>query len=180
MPAGGARCARWPAVCADGETFRTAYGKLLGTVLLAWLIELGLSFCPPKALRRIFPPVVTGTAVFLIGASLIGSGIRAWGGGAFCADNAGGLPPQELEECFGADGNPLGPGECFAPQIVPSCNNNGDVQLPYGSPEYVGLGFSVFATLVVVELFGSPAMRNVRPTALRSPAQHALCSVASS
>lgn len=89
---------------------------------------------------------------------------RAWGGGAFCADNAGGLPPKELDACFGADGVQLPEGSCFAPQIVPNCNNNGDVELPYGSPEYVGLGFSVFATLVIVELFGSPAMRNVRPS----------------
>ena len=43
---------------------------------------------------------------------------------------------------------------CYAPQFVPTCNGNGDVSLPYGTAAYIGLGFTVFATLVVVELFG--------------------------
>ena len=34
-----------------------------------------------------FPPVVSGTCVTLIGAGLIGSGIKYWGGGVFCAEN---------------------------------------------------------------------------------------------
>ncbi|KAJ1496134.1 permease family-domain-containing protein, partial [Baffinella frigidus] len=34
------------------------------------------------------------------------------------------------------------------------------VFLPFGSPEYIGLGFMVFATLVFVECFGSPFVRN--------------------
>ena len=46
--------------------------------------------------------------------------------------------------------------------MIPDCNGNGDVELPFGSAEYVGLGFSVFATLVLVELFGSPALRNIQ------------------
>ena len=42
-----------------------------------------MSFFPPRALKRIFPPIVTGTVIFLIGASLIGSsGIPNWGGGS--------------------------------------------------------------------------------------------------
>jgi uracil-xanthine permease len=32
--------------------------------------------------------------------------------------------------------------------------------LPFGSPEYVGLGFSVVFMLILVELFGSPFMKN--------------------
>lgn len=43
---------------------------------------------------------------------------------------------------------------CFAPQFVPMCSGNGDVALPYGTAAYVGLGFTVFAVLVLVELFG--------------------------
>ena len=60
----------------DGVTWREAYGKVLGTVLVASLLEAALSFVPPKTLRKLFPPLVTGTAVFLIGASLVGTGIR--------------------------------------------------------------------------------------------------------
>jgi uric acid-xanthine permease len=54
-------------------------------------------------------------------------------------------------------------------QIVPNCNGNGDVELPFGSAEYVGLGFSVFVTLVLVELFGSPALRNVQVSCRAPP-----------
>ena len=37
---------------------------------------------------------------------------------------------------------------------VPSaiCSGNGEVALPYGSAEYIGLGFSVLCFLVVIEL----------------------------
>jgi len=34
------------------------------------------------------------------------------------------------------------------------------VMLPYGSPEYIGLGFSVMFMLVLIELFGSPFLKN--------------------
>ena len=61
---------------------------------------------------------------------------------------------------------------CLGLQVVPTCDGNGDVSLPYGSSQYVGLGFSVFATLVVVELFGSPALRNVQ---VRSPKHFVHC-----
>lgn len=63
-------------VCVDGDTWREAYGRVLGTVMVASLLELCLSLVPPRTLRRMFPPIVTGTAVFLIGASLVGTGIK--------------------------------------------------------------------------------------------------------
>eukprot|EP00892_Ulva_mutabilis_P007205 jgi/Ulvmu1/4857/UM020_0143.1 len=145
----------------DGDTWREAYGRVLGTVMLASLLEIFLSFVPPRTLKRLFPPVVTGTAVFLIGASLVGTGVKYWGGGVFCAENTFGLPPSSID-CYDEAGALQPEGSCFGPQIVPDCNGNGEVELPYGSAEYMGLGFSVFATLVLVELFGSPAMRNVQ------------------
>jgi uracil-xanthine permease len=37
---------------------------------------------------------------------------------------------------------------------------NGDVALNYGSPEYIGLGFSVIVMLVLIEMFGSAFMKN--------------------
>lgn len=46
-------------------------------------LEVGLSFAPAKTLKRIFPPIVTGTVILMIGASLIGeAGVTAWGGGS--------------------------------------------------------------------------------------------------
>jgi hypothetical protein len=44
-----------------------------------------------------------------------------WGGGAFCSYN-------------------------WQKGIL--CQGNGQVQLPYGSPEYIGLGFLVFVTII--------------------------------
>jgi uracil-xanthine permease len=42
----------------------------------------------------------------------------------------------------------------------PSACTAGQTSLPYGSAEYIGLGFSVIAFLVVIELFGSVFMKN--------------------
>eukprot|EP00897_Mesotaenium_endlicherianum_P000924 jgi/Mesen1/10832/ME000093S10348 len=113
-----------------------AYGKLLGTLLLCCWLEIGLSMCPPKLLRRLFPPVVTGTTVVLIGFSLTRTGFAYWGGGVYCSSQV--LTSQAL------------------------CDGNGEVLLPFGSRQYLGLGLSVFMTLLLVELFGSPFLRNVQ------------------
>jgi len=40
------------------------------------------------------------------------------------------------------------------------CTDNGQVVLPFGAAEYVGLGFSVFLVLLISEVFGSPFVRN--------------------
>lgn len=40
------------------------------------------------------------------------------------------------------------------------CTGNGQVVLPFGAAEYVGLGFIVFLFLILTEIFGSPFIRN--------------------
>ena len=40
------------------------------------------------------------------------------------------------------------------------CAGNGQVVLPFGAAEYVGLGFCVFLFLILTEIFGSPFVRN--------------------
>lgn len=50
------------------------YGAILGTACVCALLEIGLSFMPPKALKKAFPPLVTGPVVLLIGVNLIGTG----------------------------------------------------------------------------------------------------------
>lgn len=162
-----------------------AYGKVLGTVLVACFMEIGLSFVPPKVLRRMFPPLVTGTCVTLIGVALTSTGIKYWGGGVFCAENDLSSAPGVFE--FNAastykttitnedastktmfpflmsDVSPLP----FNPGVGPPgrtpwtlCDGNGEVMLGYGAPEYVGLGFSVVVFLIFVQMFGSPFMKN--------------------
>jgi hypothetical protein len=72
---------------------------LEGTSLICAVLEIGLSFLPPRVLRRIFPPMVTGMIstwhrtsqltylsgifILMIGSTLVGSsGIADWGGGS--------------------------------------------------------------------------------------------------
>jgi xanthine/uracil permease len=51
--------------------------------MLCSLLNMALSFAPAKTLKRVFPPVVTGTVIVMIGASLIGeSGVLNWAGGS--------------------------------------------------------------------------------------------------
>ena len=60
----------------EGNTFIEAYGRILGTQLVCCWVAVALSFMPPRMLRRCFPPMVTGLTIFLIGAGLIGTGIK--------------------------------------------------------------------------------------------------------
>lgn len=61
-----------------------AYGAIIGTAAVCGLIEIALSFLPPRVLKRVFPPIVTGPVVLLIGVSLIQSGFEDWMGGSGC------------------------------------------------------------------------------------------------
>ncbi|KAG8835975.1 hypothetical protein FRC17_010944 [Serendipita sp. 399] len=102
-----------------------AYGMLLGTSMLCSLLNMGLSFAPAKTLKRIFPPVVTGTVIVMIGASLVGeSGVVNWGGGSSCHER----PPDGLFR--------------LCPTI------NAPRAAPWGSPQYIGLGFLSFVTIL--------------------------------
>lgn len=56
---------------------------LPGTSLVCAFLEIFMSLVPPRVLQRIFPPMVTGIVILIIGASLVGqSGIPNWGGGS--------------------------------------------------------------------------------------------------
>lgn len=107
-----------------------AYGYILGTAALCSLLEIGLSFVPIRYIKRALPPVLTGPVVLLIGASLISS--------SGMADWAGGsgCGPSPATACFDPHG------------------------YTWGSAQYIGLGFLSFMTVVIIEIFGSPAMRN--------------------
>lgn len=120
-----------PLPCPDG------YGAIIGTACCCALLEILMSFTPPKVLKKIFPPLVTGPTVTLIGISLIQSGFEDWAGGS---------------------------GECLsrpASGIYKLCP---DVSAPHalswGSASFIGLGFSVFVTIIICERFGSPIMKS--------------------
>ncbi|KAL8958523.1 MAG: hypothetical protein Q9193_004437 [Seirophora villosa] len=114
-----------------------AYGALIGTAMVCALLEILLSFTKPSLLKRIFPPLVTGPTVALIGIKLIESGFKNWAGGS--------------GSCF--DRPETGP---FT--LCPS--NTAPHALPWGSAEFIGLGFSVFLTIILCERFGSPIMKS--------------------
>ncbi|KIJ69736.1 hypothetical protein HYDPIDRAFT_104357 [Hydnomerulius pinastri MD-312] len=127
---------------ADGTVIRgacpDAYGMVLGTSLICSLLEIGLSFIPPRTLQRIFPPMVTGTVIVMIGASLIGSsGIPNWGGGS-----------------NGCQARPASGPLALCPTTT------SPHALLWGSPEFIGLGFLSFVSIIITELFGSPFLKN--------------------
>jgi NCS2 family nucleobase:cation symporter-2 len=75
-------------VAADGTKLAcpNGYGAILGTGAVCALLEIFLSFMPPKILQKLFPPIVTGPVVLLIGVNLIESGMQNWLGGSGCVD----------------------------------------------------------------------------------------------
>ena len=52
------------------------YGAIIGTACCCALLEILLSFTSPKYLKKVFPPLVTGPTVTLIGISLVQSGFQ--------------------------------------------------------------------------------------------------------
>ncbi|KAL3791436.1 hypothetical protein HJC23_011492 [Cyclotella cryptica] len=136
----------------DGIPGEDAYGKMLGTSMLCALLEVAFSLLPGKLLQRVFPPVVTAITVTLLGVALVGTGMKYWGGGVVCGE----MIWKEHSQVVDSVG--FGMPVSDVPSAV--CTGNGKVQLPYGSAEYIGLGFSVLCFLVVIELFGSTFMKN--------------------
>ncbi|OCF34180.1 hypothetical protein I316_04130 [Kwoniella heveanensis BCC8398] len=126
-------------VDADGNQLPCpdAYGALLGTCAVCALFQILLAFVPPKVLRRIFPPLVTGSVLVLGGISLVSAGMNAWAGGS------GSCSSRPTEGDF---------------QLCP--NNFAPHPLPWGSAEFIGLGFLVFISIILIERFGSPFMKN--------------------
>ncbi|ROV93682.1 hypothetical protein VPNG_08863 [Cytospora leucostoma] len=112
------------------------YGALLGTAAVCALLEVLISFIPPRTMLRIFPPIVTGPTVMLIGISLIESGFEGWAGGS---------------------------GTCMAgttPGYALCPSDSAPHALPWGSAEFLGLGLSVFVAIILCERFGSPIMKS--------------------
>ena len=62
-----------------------AYGAILGATIIGGIFETVLGFFI-KPLRKLFPPVVTGTVVLAIGLSLISVGVNSFAGGSGVQD----------------------------------------------------------------------------------------------
>lgn len=120
-----------PLPCPDG------YGALIATAACCALLEILMAFTAPKYLRKIFPPLVTGPTVMLIGISLIESGFEGWAGGS------GSCASRPMTGDY---------------QLCPY--NEAPHALKWGSAEFIGLGFLVFLTIILCERFGSPIMKS--------------------
>ncbi|EUC37414.1 hypothetical protein COCCADRAFT_1655 [Bipolaris zeicola 26-R-13] len=123
-------------ILADGTqaSCPDAWGACLGTMLCCVWIQIGMAFVPPKLLNKVFPKLITGSLLTLIGVYLVGNGLQNWGGSSNCHHGEG----------FYA----LCP-DVSAPR-----------PLVWGHPKLIGLGFSVFATIIIVEAVGAPLMRS--------------------
>ncbi|KAF9357955.1 hypothetical protein BGX26_002747 [Mortierella sp. AD094] len=116
-----------------------AWGAFLGTCMVCSLFPILLSFVPPRVLKKVFPPIVTGVTVMLIGVNLVTSGMQQWGGGSGpCASMPTSGP---FVDC----------------PIVGAPN-----AAPWGDARWIGLGFLVFFSIMVIEFFGSPFMKNAQ------------------
>ena len=58
---------------------------MLGTLAFCALIPAFVSTLDFKRIKQLFPPIVIGPVIMLIGIALIGVGFGDWGGGTFCA-----------------------------------------------------------------------------------------------
>ncbi|KAF9197525.1 hypothetical protein BGZ49_001992 [Haplosporangium sp. Z 27] len=112
-----------------------AWGAFLGTCMVCSLLPIVLSFVPPRVLKKVFPPIVTGVTVMLIGVHLITSGMAQWGGGS---------------------------GLCRTNPAINCPSNTAPRAAPWGDPQWIGLGFLVFTIIMFVEFFGSPFMKNAQ------------------
>ncbi|KAE9374987.1 putative purine permease [Stipitochalara longipes BDJ] len=111
-----------------------AWGAILGSMLCTVWIQIAMSMVPPKKLNKIFPKIVTGSLLLLVGVYLINSGMQNWGGSSNCNGGTG---------------------------YYALCPNIGAPKpLVWGDPKLIGLGFSVFVTVIIVEQFGSPLMKS--------------------
>lgn len=120
-------------VVEDGESVHDAFGRVLGTAAVCSLAYIALALIPRKYVKVLFPPLVSGMILVLIGAEMMIRAAQMWGGGVLCAE--------------------------YSAQGVP-CGDTGNVHLPFGSAEYLGLGLFVLSLYFICDLFGSPFIRH--------------------
>lgn len=125
-------------IAADGTKLPCpeAWGAILGTILCTVWVQILMAFVPPKTLNKIFPKIVTGSLLLLVGVYLIGNGMQNWGGSS---------------NCHSSDGTGF---YALCPNVA------APKPLPWGDPKLIGLGFSVFVAIIFVEQFGAPIMKS--------------------
>lgn len=149
------------------------YGKFIGTCMVASFFEILISFVPPKIIKKICPPIVSGIVVFCIGAALTQTGFKYWGGGVFCSQNVMSKP---LEGAMNGNRFIMGPHSCMGdnggerqnpPASTPGAIRPGfapggiaGYDAPFGDPVYVGYGALAVLIFFFIAMFGSPFMKS--------------------
>ncbi|RPB09340.1 Xanthine/uracil permease [Morchella conica CCBAS932] len=128
--------------CEIGEDGRRlpcpdAYGRLIGTISVVMCFQIAISLVKPRVLMKMCPNLVVGMVMVCIGSGLVASGAKSWAGGSGPCMNR--------------------PESGFF-QLCP--NIAAPQPRLWGSPSFIGLGFSVYITILIVELFGAPLIRN--------------------
>lgn len=129
-----------------------AWGAILGSMLCTVWIQIAMSMVRPKKLNKIFPKIVTGSLLLLVGVYLINSGMQNWGGSSNCNGGTGfyALCPNVSAP------KPL----AWYVNVYTLTLANNSLTRYRGDPKLIGLGFSVFVTVIIVEQFGSPLMKS--------------------
>lgn len=109
------------------------FGALLGTASVVSVLAVAMAFVPPRALKKIFPPLITGSLLLLIGMTLVTSGVNNWAGGA---------------------------GSCMYDKTMLCPSNTAPHGELWGSAPLIGLGFSVFVSIILFDLLGPPLVKN--------------------
>ncbi|KAI8142761.1 permease family-domain-containing protein [Fennellomyces sp. T-0311] len=118
--------------------YKNAFGAILGTQMVCALLTIAISFLPPRVIRKLFPKIVTGIVLFVIGGSLLSSAMKNWAGGSGpCMSR-----PQSGDFALCPT--------VFAPNAQ-----------QWGSPVNFALGASVFFTIIILELVGSVFLKNI-------------------
>jgi len=139
--------------------------QVVGTGMLANVVPLVLGVLPCGVLRAFLPRRVLANLVLLVSVSMLAVSFQLWAGGVFCDPSLRGRSSLITAE----------PGlllQRYATSAATSaeqlCSGNagwvasqGPYQgLPFGAPQYVGLGFLAFMMLLFVQIFGCPMVRD--------------------
>lgn len=124
--------------------------QVVGTAMLANCVPLLAGLLPCALLKALFPARILANLVILVSVSMLAVSFQLWAGGIFCDSSMRGL----------------GTTSTISDDTVyraAACAGNGDaefVALRFGAPQYIGLGLLAFLTLLLVQIFACPLVRD--------------------
>ena len=132
--------------------------QVVGTSMVTNLVPLLAGLMPSAALRALLPARVLANLVTLVSVAMLASAFQLWAGGIFCDPSMrgrGALPDGTVAASDAA--------AAAAAAAAAGCSGNGDATwtaLRFGAPQYIGLGFASFATMLMAQMFACPLLRD--------------------